>query len=159
MALASVYWDTGKAWTRPTDEVLPVRGRRTVCRVGDCCSRAVGDSSGLCSRHVFRLGREPDPKRGGQRGNELPDLRAPSFGGTAACAGKDTELWFPEPGELFTEAQAICHGCAVRTECFEYAIGDPSLKGVWAGTSERARARIRAERAQRALLEPAPVAS
>lgn len=93
------------------------------------------------------------------RGNELPDLRAPSFGGTAACAGKDTELWFPEPGELFTEAQAICHGCAVRTECFEYTIGDPSLKGVWAGTSERARARIRAERAQRALLEPAPVAS
>ena len=42
-----------------------------------------------------------------------------------------------------------CAGCPVRQQCLEYALADPSLVGLWGGTTERERRTIR--RARRAV--------
>ena len=33
------------------------------------------------------------------------------------------------------EARAICGSCLCRAECEEYALADPTLLGIWAGTT------------------------
>jgi WhiB family redox-sensing transcriptional regulator len=63
----------------------------------------------------------------------------------AACRGKDRNIFFPGAGRQHAEALAICHGCPVRVECLEYALVTDS-SGVWGGTSERERDRIRKRR-------------
>jgi WhiB family transcriptional regulator, redox-sensing transcriptional regulator len=64
----------------------------------------------------------------------------------AACLHHEPELFFP-PGpsavDHIAQAQAICRGCPVARECLEVALADPTLLGVWGGTSETQRAAIR----------------
>jgi WhiB family redox-sensing transcriptional regulator len=60
----------------------------------------------------------------------------------AACRGLDPNLFLPERGDRNHEAVAVCHGCEVREACLEYAI-EHRAAGVWGGTSERERRRIR----------------
>jgi WhiB family redox-sensing transcriptional regulator len=65
------------------------------------------------------------------------------------CADSDPELFFPETrnaNTLIKAARAICAGCPFRVECSEYAIAEPMLKGVWGGTTEIDRRRIRHRR-------------
>lgn len=61
----------------------------------------------------------------------------------AACQGVSPETFFPARGEPSAAAVAFCGRCPVRVACLEYALADSSLQGVWAGTSERARRRLR----------------
>jgi WhiB family redox-sensing transcriptional regulator len=72
----------------------------------------------------------------------------------ARCRGSDWQMFFPtEHGsstEDSREAKAICHQCKVETECRDYAVGDPSLKGIWGGTSDRERKAIRRARRKEA---------
>lgn len=79
---------------------------------------------------------------------ELADLLHPEWMNDGACAGRDGALFFPGPGTVPTEAKAICQGCAVQTVCLEYALSFPSNHdhGVWGGTTERERRRIRQRR-------------
>lgn len=60
----------------------------------------------------------------------------------AACAGLDTELFFPTSGETTKtrEAQAICDRCPVTAECRAEAdrFGADTY-GIWAGTTESKR--------------------
>lgn len=63
----------------------------------------------------------------------------------AACAGTDTEMFFPREGEKGTlmrerirAARKICAGCLVRIECLEYAIRTRSA-GIWGGLTEKER--------------------
>lgn len=63
----------------------------------------------------------------------------------AACAGMDTDLFFPPPShrrppdpELVATALAACATCGVRTECHAYAVTH-RLSGIWGGTTERDR--------------------
>ena len=65
----------------------------------------------------------------------------------AACKGMDTRLFFPARGESSPEAESACGRCPVRLECAEYAIGSGQRFGIWGGTSERQRRRVRAGRA------------
>ena len=68
-----------------------------------------------------------------------------SFWKGALCAEVDPELFFPLKGK-FLEAQnakRICNRCELKQKCLEYALKDPELKGIWAGTSEQDRYRIR----------------
>jgi WhiB family redox-sensing transcriptional regulator len=53
----------------------------------------------------------------------------------AACVGADPALFFPEPGDVATEAQAvaICAACPVRVACLARAIANGDRYGVWAG--------------------------
>lgn len=49
----------------------------------------------------------------------------------------------------YAEARAICDDCPVRQACLDFAMADPSLKGVWGGTTDRDRKRLRKHRAAR----------
>jgi WhiB family redox-sensing transcriptional regulator len=62
------------------------------------------------------------------------------------CIGLDPDLFFPERGQSCAEAKAVCAGCAVRSECLEYALAKPEKFGIWGGLSERERRRIRVKR-------------
>jgi WhiB family redox-sensing transcriptional regulator len=61
----------------------------------------------------------------------------------ALCTQVDPEFWFPEKGESGREAKAVCARCEVRAECLSHALSHAELLGVWGGTSERARRRMR----------------
>lgn len=61
----------------------------------------------------------------------------------ANCRGVDPDLFFTERGESTREAKEVCAGCAVRSECLEYAMGVPERFGIWGGLSERERRRLR----------------
>lgn len=68
----------------------------------------------------------------------------------AACSGADPDLFFPRLGnDAKAQARAakeICAGCPVRVECLEYALVTPQKHGVWGGTTEKERIRIRRAR-------------
>jgi WhiB family redox-sensing transcriptional regulator len=64
----------------------------------------------------------------------------------ALCAETDPEAFFPEKGGSTREAKRVCHGCAVRSECLEYALSNDERFGIWGGLSERERRRVRLAR-------------
>ncbi|MGH9117242.1 MAG: WhiB family transcriptional regulator [Acidimicrobiales bacterium] len=68
----------------------------------------------------------------------------------ANCLGCDPDLFFPELGEPSAAAKAVCGGCVVRRECLEFALVTGQKHGIWGGTSERERRRLRRARARRA---------
>ena len=65
------------------------------------------------------------------------------------CGQTDPELFFPEKGGSVRAAKAVCAGCPVRAECLEYALAHDERYGVWGGTSERERRRLKAAAAHR----------
>lgn len=65
----------------------------------------------------------------------------------ARCRGMDTELFYPTVGEMVpAEVAAACDNCPVHTDCLEWALLRPEHHGVWAGTSEKRRIRLRRHR-------------
>lgn len=64
----------------------------------------------------------------------------------ARCAEVDPEIFFPERGGSSKAARSVCNGCAVRMQCLEYALNNKEQFGIWGGTSERERRRLRRER-------------
>jgi WhiB family redox-sensing transcriptional regulator len=67
----------------------------------------------------------------------------PAWQRQAACKGMDTELFFGGRGDnrSHAEAKAVCDTCPVINECAEYGLWEHD--GVWGGTSERQRRRLR----------------
>lgn len=61
----------------------------------------------------------------------------------AVCRETDPDLWFPELGSTAKAAKRICGRCPVAAECLAYAIEHQEM-GIWGGTSEKQRRRIRA---------------
>jgi WhiB family redox-sensing transcriptional regulator len=66
----------------------------------------------------------------------------------AACRASSPDLFFPvgTVGPALTEidsAKAVCAGCVVREECLEFAVHTNQEFGVWGGTSEDERRRMR----------------
>jgi WhiB family transcriptional regulator, redox-sensing transcriptional regulator len=61
----------------------------------------------------------------------------------AACRDADTNLFFPGSGGSDLAAKKICMSCAVRAQCLDTALRTPFTFGIWGGTSERQRRRIR----------------
>lgn len=64
----------------------------------------------------------------------------------ALCAETDPEAYFPEKGGSTAAAKATCDRCDVREQCLDYALTEDIHFGVWGGTSERERRKLRAER-------------
>ncbi len=62
----------------------------------------------------------------------------------AACRWVDPDLFFPIGGESQDEAKAVCARCPVQGPCLELALwlGD-ACTGIWAGTNDRDRKRLR----------------
>ena len=73
----------------------------------------------------------------------------------AACLDHEPEVFFP-PGpsafEHINEATAVCRTCPVVRDCLQVALADPTLVGVWGGTSEAERAALRRARSGRPTL-------
>jgi WhiB family redox-sensing transcriptional regulator len=67
----------------------------------------------------------------------------PSWQRRAACRGKGCDPWFATTREAEDAARAVCEPCPVRRECLAYALASPELVGIWAGTDERERRRMR----------------
>ena len=64
------------------------------------------------------------------------------------CAEVDSELFFPEKESGKTTAQqakSICSKCIHKSECLEWAIVNVE-QGVWGGTTERQRLKMRRKR-------------
>jgi len=49
-----------------------------------------------------------------------------------ACDGQ-TELFFSERTRDMREAQLVCAGCSIRSECLDQARQSPPFAGVWGG--------------------------
>lgn len=77
----------------------------------------------------------------------LTNLPGAGLGATPECAETDPEVFFPEPGrvDLARPAIEICDRCPVRNACLEPAVRDGE-HGVWGGTMEGQRRKIRNER-------------
>ena len=67
----------------------------------------------------------------------------PAWQRKAACRGKGCDPWFATTREAEDAARAVCEPCPVRRECLAYALGAPELVGIWAGTDEQERRRMR----------------
>lgn len=67
----------------------------------------------------------------------------PDFAGDALCAETDPDAFFPDKGGSVREAKAVCARCEVTAECLAWALANGERHGVWGGTSEFDRRRIR----------------
>ena len=72
----------------------------------------------------------------------------------AACKTRPDLNWFPGQGERLTEQREVCASCPVRIDCLADALTVPGNWdfGIWGGTSEIQRIRLRRERAKRHVL-------
>jgi len=61
----------------------------------------------------------------------------------ALCAEVDPDLFFPEVGNSSHWAKEICKTCEVTEKCLTLALSDPTLTGIWGGTTFRERASMR----------------
>lgn len=61
----------------------------------------------------------------------------------SACATAETEVFFPGYSngrpDRTEEAKAFCAECPVQSECRQYALRYPSLRGIWGGLTEKER--------------------
>ena len=69
-----------------------------------------------------------------------PDL---SWLDAGLCAQTDPEAFFPDKSGTNTDAKRTCAACDVTAACLAYALADPSIEGVWGGTSQRERQAMR----------------
>ncbi len=84
------------------------------------------------------------------------DHRAPKvWQDFAACRDRDVRLFFPADGQSSSLARAICRRCPVRDACLAEALADPALFGIWGGTTDEQRQRLRQGRETRPLHLPA----
>lgn len=68
-----------------------------------------------------------------------------SWQARALCLHQDWHPWFPARGADLRPAQRICAECPVQDACREHGVLFEAF-GVWGGTSERERRRIRRAR-------------
>lgn len=82
-----------------------------------------------------------------------PEPQAPSFDGTQLCKSVDPDLFFPHPTERRQIAlvRQICNQCKFQQKCLEYALWEPSLDGVWGGTTARQRETLRTKYRKRVI--------
>lgn len=70
-------------------------------------------------------------------------ITEPSFWSEGACRHLPADLFHPDRGESTKDAKAVCVACPVRVPCLEWALANHEKFGIWGGTSERERRRIR----------------
>jgi len=78
-----------------------------------------------------------------------PDFDRNGWREHANCKGINPNLFHPEQGGSGRDvdaAKAVCSVCTVRQECLDYALDNYEMFGIWGGTSERQRRRIRHRR-------------
>jgi hypothetical protein len=58
---------------------------------------------------------------------------------SANCLGIAARLFFPDLGASISEAKEVCRGCAVRSECLNFALRTRELAGIWGGATAEER--------------------
>lgn len=66
----------------------------------------------------------------------------------ASCRDTDPDLFFPVgttgPAiEQIAAAKAVCYDCDARSACLEFALETNQESGIWGGTSEEERRKLR----------------
>ena len=66
----------------------------------------------------------------------------------AACRDTDPDLFFPVGStgpavDQIAAAKAVCRQCSVVSACLEFAMATNQESGVWGGTSEEERRKLR----------------
>jgi hypothetical protein len=70
-------------------------------------------------------------------------ISRPDFWAVGACRQLPADWFHPDRGEPTADAKAVCATCPVRVECLRWALDSQERFGIWGGTSERERRRIR----------------
>ena len=76
----------------------------------------------------------------------IPDLR--DWRALAACRDTAPDLFFPVGStglavEQIDAAKAVCDQCPVKEPCLQFALETNQDSGIWGGTSEEERRRLR----------------
>lgn len=66
----------------------------------------------------------------------------------AACRDTDPDLFFPVGTtgaaiEQIESAKSVCHQCDAQAQCLEFAMATNQDSGIWGGTSEDERRKLR----------------
>ena len=72
----------------------------------------------------------------------------PDWQGNAACRDTDPDLFFPvgttgSAIEQIDAAKEVCDQCDCKIDCLEFALSTNQDSGVWGGTAEEERRKIR----------------
>ncbi len=67
---------------------------------------------------------------------------------SAACRDTDPDLFFPvgttgPAVDQIESAKAVCRRCEAQPQCLEFALATNQESGVWGGTSEEERRKLR----------------
>jgi WhiB family redox-sensing transcriptional regulator len=110
-------------------------------------------------RQARSRGSTRDANAHGARNNEVEVLcppKAETFGSShgsgrpgrpakASCRGMGPGFFFPTNSVAFARAERVCARCPAAAQCLAAALEDPSLHGIWGGTSARERQYLRSE--------------
>ena len=148
----------GQACSEP-DVVLPSSGGSV-----DLAWRARQRRGGtmpvlIRGRQARSRGSTRDANAPGPRNNEVEVLCPPeaeTFGSCdgssrpgrpaeASCRGMGPGFFFPTNSVAFARAERVCARCPAAAQCLAAALEDPSLHGIWGGTSARERQYLRSE--------------
>lgn len=66
----------------------------------------------------------------------------------AECLNSPYDMFFPEKGQSTKEAKKICSTCMVREECLQWALDNDERFGIWGGTSQQERKRIKRQQSR-----------
>lgn len=64
------------------------------------------------------------------------------------CTEVGGDLWIPDNEQNWDARRAVevCHRCPAKLECLSKAMNDPSLVGIWGGTTTSQRVEMRAKK-------------
>ena len=92
---------------------------------------------------IVRLQRLPADVNGAHWPGEVPTWQR-----SANCLGVDPDLFFPVGStgpavEQIASAKAVCGTCEARSSCLEFALATNQESGIWGGTTEEERRKLR----------------
>lgn len=77
------------------------------------------------------------------------NIYRPDWQTDAACHDLPLDLFFPSSGmqslRNINVIKPFCAVCPVQVECLAYALSHPDERGIWAGTTENDRRKIRSK--------------
>jgi WhiB family transcriptional regulator, redox-sensing transcriptional regulator len=71
------------------------------------------------------------------------DWNAEDWRDDSACRDVHPSVFFPVSIEDVSNAKAICRTCAVKDQCLDFALRANQEAGIWGGTTEDERRRLR----------------
>lgn len=118
-------------------------GTRARYSNGGCRCEACTTANAEYSRRHYNGLPQPSPPKPETPLLDLLGVESPDWYEHAECRGAPQELFFPGQGEPTQPAKEMCAACPVSVECLAWALDHGEKHGIWGGTSERERRRLR----------------